>query len=1052
VGREGTRQSHEDQFHRCMERIKKKDKTKKQLINEAAELRQRVAELEELETRHNQVEETLRQGAEKYRTILENIEEGYFEVDLAGNLTFFNEALCRIHGRTHDELMGLNNREFSSPETAKRIYAIFNKVYRTGIPARIVDYEVVRKDGSVAMVEESVSLLRNASGEPIGFYGVSRDRTEQKKAEEGLRQSAEKYRTILESIQEGYYETDLAGNFTFFNNPMCRLLGYSKEELMGMNNRQYTDRENAKRLFQAFNQVYRTGEPGEGFDWEIVRKDGTQRTVEASFSLKKDGLGNPTGFRGIVRDITERKKAEETLRRSEETAKRLAQENAIMAEIGRIVSSTLNIGEIYEHFAEEVKKLIPFDRIAVNTINYDDGTVTIAYVTGVDVADRSKGTAIPLVGTLAGEVVRTRKSMVIQAEAPKKVADRFPGLFVSFQAGIRSVMAIPLISKDEVVGALHFHSRKLNAYREKDLRLAEEVGNQIGGAISNAQLFIERKKAEEALRQSEERYRAILENIEDGYYEVDLAGKFTFFNDSMCRIYGYPKEELMGMNHRQYTDQETAKKVFRAYNQVYRTGEPGRVFDYQLIRKDETKRYVEASISLLKDPSGKPIGFRGIVRDITERKQAEEALRQSEEKYRTILESMEEGYYEVDLAGNFTFINDSMCRALGYSKEELIGMNNRQYTDQENAKRLFQAFNEVYRTGKPGRGFDHELIRKDGSKRYAEGSIVLQKDFSGKPIGFRGIARDITERKKFERILQQERETFFSILQKEPYGALLINTDETFLYINSEFTAITGYTIKDVPNGREWFRKAYPNPEYRHKIIAVWKQDIIPRKGVDRVWSVVCKNGEVKEIEFKLTFLDDGRVIVMLSDVTERKRTEEELAYKATHDLLTGLPNRMLFKDRFNVAMAQAQRFRKKLAVVFLDLDRFKEVNDTLGHDAGDRLLHAVGNRLTDLVRKTDTVARMGGDEFLLLLSNIERMEDVATISQSVLDVLRQPFIVDGREVSISASIGVAIYPDGGADVDTLVSRADKAMYEVKQKGNGTDAHLPQAITEQTSE
>jgi diguanylate cyclase (GGDEF)-like protein/PAS domain S-box-containing protein len=748
--------------------------------------------------------------------------------------------------------------------------------------------------------------------------------TQHNQTEETLRQSEEKYRTILESIEEGCYEVDLAGNFTFFNDSMCRLLGYSKEELMGMNNRQYTDQENAKRLFQAFNQVYETREPGRGFDWEIIRKDGTQRTVEASFSLKKDASGEPVGFRGIVRDITKRKKAEETLRRSEETAKRLAQENAIMAEIGRIVSSTLNIEEIYGHFAEEVKKLIPFDRIAINTINDEDETVTIAYVTGVEVKDRLKGTAIPLAGTLAGEVVRTRKNMLIQAEDPKKVADRFPGLLVSFQAGIRSLMAIPLISKDEVVGALHFHSTKLNAYREKDLRLAEEVGHEIAGAIANAQLFIERKRAEEALRQSEERYRTILENIEEGYYEVDLAGNFTFFNDSMWRIYGYPKEELMGMNNRQYTDQETAKKVFQAYNQVYRTGEPGRGFDYELIRKDGTKRYVEASIS-------------------------------------------------------------------------------------------------------------------------------LQKDSSGKPIGFRGIVRDITERKRFERILQQERETFFSILQKEPYGALLINTDETFLYINPEFTAITGYTIKDVPTGREWFRKAYPDPEYRHRIIAMWKEDIIPRIGIDRVWSVVCKDGKVKEIEFKLTFLDDGRVILMLSDVTERKRTEEELAHKATHDLLTGLPNRMLFKDRFSVAMAQAQRFHKKLAVIFLDLDRFKEVNDTLGHDAGDRLLCAAGNRLTDLVRKTDTVARMGGDEFLLLLPNIDRVEDVITISHTVQDVLREPFIVDGHEVSISTSIGIAIYPDDGVDVDTLVSRADKAMYEVKQRGNDTYPGLPQNITGETS-
>ena len=426
--------------------------------------------------------------------------------------------------------------------------------------------------------------------------------------------------------------------------------------------------------------------------------------------------------------------------------------------------------------------------------------------------------------------------------------------------------------------------------------------------------------------------------------------------------------------------------------------------------------------------------------------QVKQRLRQSEEKYRTIIENIEDGFYEVDLAGNFTFFNDSMCRIFGYPKEELKGMNNRQYTDKENGKKVFQAFNQVYRTGESGTVCDYEIIRKDGSRRYVEASLLLENDSSGKPIGFRGMLRDITERKQFERILQQERETFFSILQKEPYGALLINTDETFLYVNPEFTAITGYTIKDVPNGREWFRRAFPDPEYRHKIIATWKEDISPRKAVDRVWSVVCKDGEVKEIEFKLTFLDDGRIIVMLSDVTERRRTEEKLAYKATHDLLTGLPNRMLFKDRSSVAMAQAQRVHKKLAVVFLDLDRFKEVNDTLGHNVGDRLLCAVGNRLTELLRKTDTVARIGGDEFLLLLAEIDRVEDATSIAQKVLESVQDPFVVNGHEIFITASIGIAFYPDDGNEVDTLINRADKGMYSAKQKGFDTGHPYPQSV------
>ncbi len=187
-------------------------------------------------------------------------------------------------------------------------------------------------------------------------------------------------------------------------------------------------------------------------------------------------------------------------------------------------------------------------------------------------------------------------------------------------------------------------------------------------------------------RVTRERYLDILHGIEEGYYEVDLAGSMTFFNDSMCRIVGYPRDELMGMNNRRYMSQDTAKKVYQTFNEVYRTGKPKKAFEWELIRKDGTKRFVEVSVSLRVDAKGIPKGFYGIARDISERKQAEQALQASEEKYRSILQSIEEGYYEVDLAGNFTFFNDSLVKSLGYTREELMGMNNRQYMSRGNCQ------------------------------------------------------------------------------------------------------------------------------------------------------------------------------------------------------------------------------------------------------------------------------------------------------------------------------------------------------------------------------
>ena len=249
----------------------------------------------------------------------------------------------------------------------------------------------------------------------------------------------------------------------------------------------------------------------------------------------------------------------------------------------------------------------------------------------------------------------------------------------------------------------------------------------------------ERKLIEEALRQSEEKYRAIIENIEDGYVELDLKGNFVFFNEAISKMHGYRKIELLKMNYRDIMDEENARKIYARYNKVFTTGEPEKEFEYEIITKDGQRRNLETSISLIRNSAGRDVAFRGIVRDRTGHKQAIEALRQSEEKYRSILENIEEGFFEVDLAGNFTFFNNSTCSLLGYSREEMMGMNYRQYTDKDTSKEVFHTFNKIYKTGVPAKEFDWLIIRKDGTKRYVEASISLKKDSSGKPIRLSGI-------------------------------------------------------------------------------------------------------------------------------------------------------------------------------------------------------------------------------------------------------------------------------------------------------------------------
>ncbi len=265
----------------------------------------------------------------KFRTIIETLDDAYYETDLNGRYTFFNNTLCRYLQVSQKELIGRDCREFSTDQSTKTLNKLLEEVYTNGATSQIVDDQILRKDGTILCTELSVMLMRDKSGHPTGYRFISRDVTEKKHAERDLALSEKKYRNILASIEDSYFEVDLKGRFQYFNDALVNQLGYSKEELMGMACGQYMDAENAEKVYAAYHQTYRTKTPIRFLQYEVIKKNGQRRDIESSVSLKKDQAGSIVGFRGLARDITKRRHVQEELKQAKFKAEEATQAKSV---------------------------------------------------------------------------------------------------------------------------------------------------------------------------------------------------------------------------------------------------------------------------------------------------------------------------------------------------------------------------------------------------------------------------------------------------------------------------------------------------------------------------------------------------------------------------------------------------------------------------------------------------------------------------------------------------------------------------------------------------
>jgi len=504
--------------------------------------------------------------------------------------------------------------------------------------------------------------------------------------------SEEKYRTILENIEESYFEVDLAGNHTFVNDKVCRDLGYTKEEILGMNSRQTTAPEDLKKVYQAFHDVYLTGKPNKAFGWRVVTKNGVILDVEGSISLMRDASGNPTGFRGIVRDVTERRKMEEKLLKEEQKFRALTEQSSdiivMVDRKGRI---------LYEN--QSVRKLLgyrPEERIGASALEH------------------------------------------IHPDDLKNNLKEFEKLFTAPNS---------FVLKTEV--RLRHKNGSWRTFEEVASGLIQ--GNTVESAIVNLRDITERKRAEEALRSSEERYRSLVENAEIGVYEVNYeTGRLTSVNDIICKHTGYSREEILNMTFLELFTPESQKALKERFAKLQAGEKLPPTAEYCGKTKDGKEIWISLYANYIYE-NGQLKRSTGILQNITERKTAEEAMRASEIKYREIFENAIEGIYQVTPEGKFIAANSAFARMAGYdSPEELIenikDIEKQLYVHPDDRARF------LARVRKNGvvNNFEVEFKKKDGSTFWVSINARSVKDEFGNILYHEGFIEDITARKKAE--------------------------------------------------------------------------------------------------------------------------------------------------------------------------------------------------------------------------------------------------------------------------------------------------------------
>jgi len=870
------------------------------------------------------------------------------------------------------------------------------------------EYRIVHQsDGTERWVHGRGKLEFDALGRPVKMRGVIRDITERKQADLKLRASEERYRATFEQAAVGITHTSFDGKFLRCNARFAEIIGYPLEEIPGMSFHQITAPEDQAHSEKVRLQMAGGADASSTWEKRYLRKDGRLTWVKVTVSTQRDTEGEPLYHIVLVEDINARKEAEARLAAATE-ALRLSETHyrtIFQTSVDGICISQVSDGR----FIDANKKyldMVGFEREEVIGRTSEE----LNLWAGPEIREQLFDTNHQQEGFHGQEVLcKRRNGDLYWAE----------------------VSAAPI----EIGGVPCFLSIV------RDISAAKAAQDHLAATT-------------EALRLSEAHYRTVFQTSVDGICISQFSdGQYIDANPAFLDLFGYAREELIGRTSFElnfWTDPDVRRRMADLLTQ----GSSIRDLEMLARKKDGSTIWIQVSASAIEIEDTPCV--LSIVRDVSAAKAAEEQLaaaqrarQASEARYQAAFETTSDSVTISRLAdGVYIECNQAFLDSLGYEREEVIGHTSLEldiWPDRSEREHLTEDLRE------------HGICRELEARFRKKSGEILWAQMSASIMTVDGadcvlcIARDISAAKAAEERLAaaqralQASETRYRTAFQTSIDAININrmSDGCYVECNEAFLNIMGFERHEVIGKTSLELNIWANPRDRKNLVEILRQ-------YQRCGNIEAqfrkRNGEVFWGEMSASVIEIEGVPCILSitrDISGAKVAEDEIRTLAFYDPLTRLPNRRLVSERLRQTLAVSARSGKKGALLFIDLDDFKTLNDTLGHKTGDLLLQEVGRRLTQNVRDADTVARLGGDEFVVILEDLsESLEEAASqarsVAEKILASICQTYLLAGRECLSTSSIGITMFGDRTDAIDEVLQQADIAMYQAKTAGRNT--------------